>query len=129
MDITKQIIVFSIGGQNYGIKIEKVYQIVTSSLTEQISQQMICVAGETICLCSLNSLFGIESNPDNNLFCVVFSSEGKKVFSVNRIEGLFNISVDNIKSYNPVLGYRNKLIREFALLDNNIVPLLDTDNL
>ncbi len=129
MESTKQIFVFLIGMQHYGIGIEKVYRIAINSWVERISPQMIGIAGETFVLCDLHSILSTKSSADKNVFCVAFSANGKKAFSVDKIEGLFEISADGIKSCDSVSGCRSRLINEFALLDNNIIPLLDTDNL
>lgn len=122
-------VVFFIGEQQYGVEIGKLKLIAESSRTEQISPRLISVAGKTIPLCDLHSLLGTKPSIESKSFFVVTSSDGEKAFAVDKINGLFYISADNIKPCRPITEHSCRLISGIVQLENRTVLLLDTDML
>lgn len=88
--------------QQYGVEIGKLRSIAASSRTKQISPKLISVAGETIPLCDLYSLFNAKPSVHSKAFFVVASSTGEKAFAVDKINGLFVIPDDDIKPRRPL---------------------------
>lgn len=109
-------VIFSVGGHQYGIEIEKVMFIIAREQTETVSPSIIRVGGKTFPLCDICSILGTKPKEAGKTLIAVTSRNGDTAFAVEKIDGLFSVLVDKIKPYRSITERANVLVSSIALL-------------
>ena len=134
----KQIIVFRVGKEDYGLEIEKVQEVIRMKTIKKLprSPQFILgvmnLRGNIIPVIGLRQKFGLEEVDYNDFTRIVVVNHDNKLVGmvVDEVNRVINVNEDNIEG-NPdmVRDSTKALVRGVAKLEDQVIILVQLDYL
>lgn len=135
---TLQIIVFTVGNEDYGLEIEKIQEVIRMKPIKQLPRTppfvlgVMNLRGNIIPVIGLREKFGLESFQYNQFTrIIVVNHKGKFVgMVVDEVNRVINVPMNNIEG-NPEMVNDNTraLVRGVARLQDQVIILVELDYL
>ncbi len=133
-----QLIVFNIGGEDYGLEIEKVQEVIRMKTIKKLPRTpgfilgVMNLRGNIIPVVGLRQKFGFEPREHNEFTrIIVVNHNGKLVgMVVDNVNQVVNVSIDDIEKNPDVVNEKTRtLVRGVAKADEKIILLVELDYL
>lgn len=122
----EQLVIFSLGGEEYGLPIARVQEIIRYTEPRPVSSPcawvrgVVELRGKTVTVCDLAARLGVPSEPS-------------KIVVVETAAGMAGVAVDEVREVMTVVGAdlrragdaADSLVEAFAELDGRFVAVLD----
>lgn len=129
--VERKLVVFTLHGEQYGVPIETVREIVhhtrptATAAASGLIRGLISLRGEVLPVADLSSRLGREPHPGVDGQIVVLGlDDGSLGLIVDRVDGVRSVARDRITP-SPVPGAEVGLGDEIAAIDDSLVLLLD----
>src|SRR3954447_13264414 len=132
-ELSRQLVVFSLGDEEYALPITQVQEIIRFSEPRPVSSDVawirgvISLRGKIIPVCDLAARLGLghEGAPDQKIV-IVETSAGTAGVIVDQVEEVLTVESDQL---DDVPGAATELIEAIAKIDDRLVVLLSPDNI
>ncbi len=135
---TIQLIVFSVGKEEYGLEIEKVQEVIRMKQIKKLPRApkfilgVMNLRGNIIPIVGLREKFNLESLDYNEFTRIIVVNHNEKWIGmvVDEVNRVVNVPLDNIEG-NPdvVLSNTKALVRGVAKLDESVIIMVELDYL
>lgn len=134
----QKLVIFQLGGENYGIDIklvsaiEKVHKTVPIPNSISFIKGIMKLRGGVIPVCSLRNKFGLEEieNTDNTKFLVIKSGTMEIALSVDSVDEIHDIETqDSYEAPDLIKSPKTRYIDKIVTVGERLVVVLDTSNL
>ena len=132
-DLTQQLVVFSLGDEEYALPITRVQEIIRYTEPRAVSSQMpwirgvISLRGKIVPVCDLASRLGLVSErPESAKIVIVETASGTAGVVVDDVEEVLTVDPSQLDEV-PTAGA--EFIDAVAKLDNRLVVLLNPDGI
>lgn len=135
---TRQIIVFRVGKEDYGLEIDKVQEVIRMKVIKKLPRSphfilgVMNLRGNIIPIIGLRQKFGLpEVTYDEFTRIVVVNHDGKLVgMVVDEVNRVINVPENSIEGNSDMVRENTKaLVRGVAKLDDQVVILIELDYL
>jgi len=134
----KQIIVFRVGREDYGLEIEKIQEVIRMKTIKKLPRSpkfvlgVMNLRGIIIPVIGLRQKFGLEEVPYNEYTRIVVVNHNNKMVGmvVDEVNKVLNIPEENIDENPDMLRDNTRaLVRGVAKLEDQVVILVEVDYL
>jgi purine-binding chemotaxis protein CheW len=134
----RQIIVFRVGKEDYGLEIEKIQEVIRMKTIKKLPRSpkfilgVMNLRGNIVPIIGLRQKFGLEEEPyDEFTRIVVVNHENKLVgMVVDEVNRVLNVPEDSIEGNPEMIRDNTKaLVRGVAKLEDQVVILVELDYL
>ncbi len=134
----QKLVIFQLGGENYGIDIklvsaiEKVHKTVPIPNSISFIKGIMKLRGGVIPVCSLRNKFGLDEieNTDNTKFLVIKSGTMEIALSVDSVDEIHDIETqDSYEAPDLIKSPKTRYIDKIVTVGERLVVVLDTSNL
>lgn len=135
---TKQIIVFRVGKEDYGLEIEKVQEVIRMKAIKKLPRSphfvlgVMNLRGNIIPIIGLRQKFGLEESPYNEFTRIVVVNDSGKLVGmvVDEVNRVINVPEENIEGNPDMIRDNTKaLVRGVAKLNDQVVILIQLEYL
>ncbi|MBM7623355.1 chemotaxis protein CheW [Sporohalobacter salinus] len=136
-DKTKQLIVFNLGGEEFGVKITRIQEIIRmKEITElpnssEFMAGIINLRGDIISVIDLRSKFAITQEETKKTRIIIVEMDDQDVgLIVDSVSEVLRISSEDIEDApDRVAGIRQEYLKGIGKIDDRIIILLALDKL
>lgn len=133
MEITRQLVVFSLGDEEYALPITRVQEIIRYSEPRAVASErswirgVISLRGKIVPVCDLATRLGLTSEPNADAkIVIVETSSGTAGVIVDDVDEVLSIDAAQL---DEVPGAGADFIEAVAKIDDRLVILLDADGI
>ncbi|MGM0471392.1 MAG: chemotaxis protein CheW [Bacillota bacterium] len=134
---TRQLIVFNLGGEEFGVKITRVQEIIRpKKITElpnssEFMAGIINLRGDIISVIDLRSKFGVQQETDQKTRIIIVEMDNQDVgLIVDSVSEVLRIEPEDIEEApDRIAGIKEDYLKGIGKVDDRIVILLDLDKL
>ncbi|MFN8224903.1 MAG: chemotaxis protein CheW [Gaiellales bacterium] len=132
-ELTRQLVVFSLGDEEYALPITQVQEIIRFSEPRPVASDVawirgvISLRGKIIPVCDLAARLGLghEGDPDQKIV-ILETVTGTAGVIVDQVEEVLTVETDQL---DDVPGAATELIEAIAKIEDRLVVLLSPDNI
>ncbi|KXS43580.1 MULTISPECIES: chemotaxis protein CheW [unclassified Candidatus Frackibacter] len=134
---TKQLIVFDLGGEEFGVKITKVQEIIRMKELTQLPNAsefmagIINLRGDIISVIDLRKRFGVEQKETKKTRIIIVEMDNQDVgLIVDSVSEVLRIEPADIEDApERIAGIKDDYLKGIGKVDDRIIILLDLDQL
>ena len=135
---SKQIVVFRVGKEDYGLEIEKVQEVIRMKTIKKLPRSpgfvlgVMNLRGNIIPIIGLRQKFGLPSVPYDEFTRVVVVNHDEKLVGmvVDEVNRVLNVPESSIESTSEIVRDNTKaLVRGVAKVEDQVVILIELDYL
>lgn len=133
-----KLVIFQLGGENYGIDInlvsaiEKVHKTVPIPGSISFVKGIMKLRGGVIPVCSLRNKFGLEEieNTDDTKFLVIKANDREIALAVDSVDEIHDIEEeDSFEAPDILKSPKTRYINKIVTVEERLVVVLNTNNL
>jgi len=133
-----EILEFIISGNNYGIDVAKVTELMQAQEVQEMPLAHHCVEGvfqprdEVYTLVDLSRYLGLgpSEDPDKDIFIIANFNNTNIAFHVHAVEGIFRISMNDIEKPDSIIyGGQEGVVVGIAKINDRIISILDFEKI
>lgn len=133
-----KLVIFQLGGENYGIDIklvsaiEKVHKTVPIPGSISFIKGIMKLRGGVIPVCSLRNKFGLEEveNTDDTKYLVIRANNREIALAVDSVDEIHDIDTeDSFEAPDIIKSQKTRYVEKIVSVGENLVVVLNTNNL
>lgn len=133
-----EILEFVISGNNYGINVAKITELMQSQPVQEMPRAHPCIEGvfqprsEVYTIVDLSKYLGLGTSdePDKDIFIITNFNQMHIAFHVHAVESIFRISWNDIEKPDSIIfGGEEGVITGIAKVDDRIISILDFEKI
>ncbi|MCS6983631.1 MAG: chemotaxis protein CheW [Leptospiraceae bacterium] len=135
---TIQLVVFSVGREQYGVEIEKVQEVIRMGTIKKLPRSpnfvlgVMNLRGNIIPIIGLREKFGMESRDYNEFTRIIVVNNNGKLAGmvVDEVNRVIQVSVENIEQNPEMVSHETKtLVKGIARYGEEVIILVELDYL
>ena len=135
---TLQLIVFTVGGEDYGLEIEKVQEVIRMKPIKKLPKTppfilgVMNLRGNIIPIVGLRQKFGFDSKEHNEFTRIIVVNHSQKLVGmvVDNVNQVVNVGFDSVEKNPEIINSDTKtLVRGVAKAQDRIILLVELDYL